>query len=96
MHLFSTKGAHCYTTRGLIKKYNQESLPNQSFSENIISYAIRMNQNAREIATAFYNDTQGWVDLQATSDASINIRYQPQYCFCIVCLHILFIITQLK
>ena len=69
MHLFSTKGAHCYTTRGLIKKYNQESLPNQSFSENIISYAIRMNQNAREIATAFYIDACGWIELQTTLDS---------------------------
>ena len=33
------------------------------YSKNIISYAVRKNQNAREIAKAFHNNAPGWVEL---------------------------------
>ena len=45
------------------------------YSINIVLYAITKNQDAREIAEAFYNNDCGWVDLKCTYDAAGNIGY---------------------
>ena len=33
------------------------------YSKSIVLYAIRKNNNAREIAEAFYNNARGWAEL---------------------------------
>ena len=47
----------------------------KSYSENIVLYAVRKNQNAREIVETFYNDACRWVESQTTLDSSLDIGY---------------------
>ena len=47
----------------------------KSYSVNIVLYATTKNQNAREIAEAFYINAREWVELQCTDDAAGDIGY---------------------